>query len=72
MRFKYPPAHSRRNKTWFAILPVYAEGEWRWLEWVTVEQRYIPAFNGSPLNGMAWRNDHFIDGDERRESEAMQ
>lgn len=37
---KIPYIGETRIKTFFAILPVFAENGWAWLEKVTVEQMY--------------------------------
>lgn len=43
-----------RIKRWFAILPVRIGADWRWLEFVTVQQSYNTRCFG-------WNNDRFID-----------
>ena len=42
MRGKPAEIGERRTRSFFAFLPVHPqeEDEWRWLEWVTVEQEY--------------------------------
>lgn len=36
----HPEHGARRQRTFFAIFPVVAEKEWRWLEWVTLERQF--------------------------------
>lgn len=48
---KHPEVGETRVKQWFAFLPVEIDDDTRWLEWVTVKQRY----------GYMWYNDAFID-----------
>jgi len=54
MRRKIPYDLDRRIIVKFAIIPVYVSSEWRWLEWVKIEQIY------SKDRDM-WFNIRFID-----------
>lgn len=53
MRWKVRKYGDRRIYTWFAFLPVNIGGEVRWLELVTVEQKYLFSH---------WSNEEFVDG----------
>ena len=65
MRIKINQPHigEKRIKTWFALLPVSALNkktelvEYRWLEFVKVEQIY----KGNIKYLIGWRNWYFID-----------
>lgn len=56
MRFNRPYNLDHRIRRWFALLPVTCGHETRWLEWVTVEQCYLP---NTYL--FAWHNWNFVD-----------
>ena len=59
MRFDRPYYHEHRTRRWFALLPVTCGRETRWLDWVTVEQHYLPY-----AYLFAWHNEKFIDEEE--------
>lgn len=56
MRWTSPREGDVRVKKWFAFLPAKAGEEYRWLETVTVEQKY---YIGCGSN--YWRNLRFIE-----------
>ena len=53
MRWNKPIYGETREISQFAIIPVLAGYEWRWLELVVIEQRY---------NGFRWENMRFKRG----------
>lgn len=55
MRFDLPFHGQVKIKSWFAILPVLADHEIRWLEKVTVKLYFID---------WHWRKEYFIDKSE--------
>lgn len=64
-----PPHGFVRLKTWFAYLPVRIGKECRWLEQVTVSQRYHNKLHSSPMDDLnagfplnsKWINVEFVD-----------
>lgn len=50
-KWKNPEDWDTRIKTWFALWPVIIENECRWLETVTIKQRYL----------VGWYNVEFVD-----------
>jgi len=59
MRIKHPRWREPRTITKFALFPVTANHETRWLEKVTINQEYRP-----DLCFFGWHNDEFVDGKE--------
>ena len=59
MRFVEPKLGTERVKTWFALFPVRVGRETRWLEKVTVEQKYTLVNFDDPYED--WYNVKFID-----------
>lgn len=57
MRWRSPEHGDSRQRTWFALFPVHANGEWRWLERVRCEQVYQVGVFGDSW----WSNARFID-----------
>lgn len=54
----------KRNSTWFAILPIIINGDFRWLETVTVEWEYNFVSNNFPGRArLKWHKLRFIDDD---------
>ena len=51
---KYAMCGLTRTRSWFAFVPVWIKDEVRWLEIVTVKQKY----------SYGWINIHFIDEDK--------
>lgn len=58
MRWTNPKEGDIRIKKQFAFFPVRVKEEWRWLENVTIEQKYCWG-----LYGHSWFNTEFIDND---------
>lgn len=71
-----PNIEDTRECRWFAFRPVTIKDETRWLEYVTVQQRYVPDYaapqSGNPCNytlpmfgfniyWYRWKNICFID-----------
>lgn len=56
MRWSYPKDGERRTISKFLIVPVQVGREMRWLEWATMEQRYIVG-----LYSCFWHTERFID-----------
>ena len=53
MRWNAAQIGDTREMETFAILPIKAGYEWRWLEWVVIEQKF---------NGTFWENFRFKRG----------
>lgn len=53
MRWDAPQRGDMRMIETFALVPIKAGYEWRWLEWVIIEQRF---------NGATWENFRFKRG----------
>lgn len=60
MRWKQRPQRQRRVKRRFLILPKCVNGEWRWLEVATYEQRLESSWSES-----YWIDTKWIDDEER-------
>ncbi len=58
MRWKHKPWKASRTVRWFAILPVTIGNETRWLEYVTVNQKYRVR-TGMSFAGSGWKNESF-------------
>lgn len=60
MRWREPKEDDRRCRVAFLLLPRSINGETRWLEWATWEQK---SWRGA-LSGRLWWDDYqWIDGD---------
>lgn len=62
MRFYHnlsPESGQLRQRRLFALLPITIDNETRWLEMVTIEERFHPG--QSPWSGPEWRRKRFID-----------
>lgn len=59
MRRKKPKHGDIRVVRRFAILPICANYEWRWLEWVEIKQEYSEYWDDT-TNGDCWYNVEFV------------
>ena len=58
---RQPVYNEKRERKWFAILPVKIEREVRWLETVHVKQVYQIEFGDDGyLKAKYWYNSHFL------------
>ena len=64
MRWKEPEhkttTGARRDVSEFLFFPKCINGEWRWLEWATIEQVFIRGAM-DPYRHYAWLNERWID-----------
>jgi hypothetical protein len=61
MRWQLAPVPQKGDRqawSWFALWPVYAGGEGRWLRWVTV---MYECEGSSTYDGITWRPLFFLD-----------
>lgn len=61
-----PTPGDERTKVWFAFLPVWIGRNIRWMEWVTVKQKFVrrrlPSMGAPhPFDCVMWMNWEFID-----------
>jgi hypothetical protein len=57
---RYRPQHlDQRIVKKFALFPIFTPTEWRWLEWVKIEQIYNAIWDNETQSG--WGNYQFID-----------
>jgi hypothetical protein len=59
MRKLIPQHKEKRIVRRFALFPRFTDTEWRWLEWVTIEQEYSSIWDDCSSAG--WYNVRFID-----------
>ena len=65
MRYRPPQPGDTRTITKFALLPcsTVEDHEWRWMERVTIEQRFFERSAGitMPRHVRRWENQRFVD-----------
>jgi hypothetical protein len=59
MKRKRPQHLDQRIVKRFALFPIFTPTEWRWLEWVKIEQEYNAIYDDISVSG--WSNVKFID-----------
>lgn len=60
-----PQEGDKRQRTFFALLPVSDGVEWRWLETVTVIEEYSWMTSGDPEGVFVWEITDFVDKESK-------